>query len=237
MRIYLNRLIAVAIIGLLSGCPYFLEGQTATNTPVKQIAPNLFEIGSVQLDSKNKTVIIPSLVNLDEGQIEYLLVSKAGKLHESLLKTDAEPYHIQVAMLLLNARPTQQDSYFKNETEPIPGESVSIKLSWRQNGVEKIAPAEDLILNIIKKTQLKRGNWVFNGSRIIEGEFIAQRDRSIIAIKPDIDAIFNNPVSCKENENDWIVNTNIAPKINTPVNVIIELKQSKNQNVNKDRGK
>ncbi|MGC8830295.1 MAG: YdjY domain-containing protein [Verrucomicrobiia bacterium] len=211
--------------------PLHILSQTVTNNPVKQIAPNLYEIGSVRLDSKNKTLTIPATINMNEGQIEYLLVSIAGKLHESLLKTKAEPYHVQVAMLLLNSKPTPPDLYFKDSQNPIPGEPVSIILKWKTDSGEKTVAAEQLILNIIKKEPLKRGNWVFNGSRIIEGAFIAQRDRSIIAIKPDIDAIFNNTVSCKENENDWIVNTNFPLSVDMPVDVVIELKQSQPKGV------
>jgi len=206
--------------------PIRIYCQTQTNTPVKQIAPNLFEIGIVRLDSKTRTITIPTTVNMNEGQIEYLLVSTAGKLHESLLKTKAEPYHIQVAMLLLNAKPTPPHLYYKNMDKTIPGEPVSIQLKWKNGETEKTSPAEDFVFNIVKKEPLKNGDWIYNGSRIIEGTFIAQRDRSIIAIKSDIDAIFNNPISCKENENDWIVDTNFPMKVNTPVDLIIKLKSN-----------
>ncbi len=211
--------------------------QAPPGNPVKEIAPGIFEIGLVRLESKNRTITIPAVVNMSEGQVEYLLVSTAGKLHESLLKTEAEPYHVQVAMLLLNAKPTPQESYYKEQHRPIPGEPVSIKLRFKDDAGEKTVAAEDFILNIIKKEPLKRGEWVYNGSRIIEGTFIAQRDRSIISIKPDIDAIFNNPISCKENENDWIVNTNLTLKINSPVSVIIELKPVQKSDVKKNNEK
>ncbi|MGC8744238.1 MAG: YdjY domain-containing protein [Verrucomicrobiia bacterium] len=226
MRGINNMNFKVILTTVLTALTLPIFSQTVTNNPVKQIAPDLFEIGLVRLDSKNKTVTVPATVNMNEGQIEYLLVSTAGKLHESLLKTKAEPYHVQVAMLLLNSKPTPSDSYYKNAENPIPGEPVSIKLKWKTDSGEKTVAAEELIFNIIRKKTLIKGNWNFNGSRIIEGAFIAQRDRSIIAIKPDIDAIFNNPVSCKENENDWIVNTNFSLSVGMPVEVIIELKQS-----------
>jgi len=226
MRGINNMNFKVILTTVLTALTLPIFSQTVTNNPVKQIAPDLFEVGLVRLDSKNKTVTVPAIVNMNEGQIEYLLVSTDGKLHESLLKTKAEPYHVQVAMLLLNSKPTQADSYYKDAENPIPGEPVLIKLKWKTDSGEKTVAAEELIFNIIRKKTLIKGNWNFNGSRIIEGTFIAQRDRSIIAIKPDIDAIFNNPVSCKENENDWIVNTNFSLSVGMPVDVIIELKQS-----------
>jgi hypothetical protein len=69
------RLWIMLILSLFS--PVKVHSQTPTNTPVKQIAPNLFEIGIVRLDSKNRTITIPTTVNMNEGQIEYLLVSTA----------------------------------------------------------------------------------------------------------------------------------------------------------------
>lgn len=191
---------------------------------LKQIAPNLYEIGGVQIDSKNKIVSIPATVNITEGQIEYALVSTMGKLHESLLKTEVEPYHIHVAMLLLSVKGFDHSKYDINEKN-IGGDPLGIKLEWNENGKTSSAPLEDFIFHTPQKTTLKRGEWVYNGSRLIEGTFLAQRDRSIIAIKADIDALINNPISCKENENDWVVNTNkFHLKTNDAVKVIIQLK-------------
>lgn len=200
---------------------------------LKQIAPNIYEIGGLRIDSKNKTVVIPATVNISDGQIEYALVSTMGKLHESLLKTEVEPYHIHVAMLLLNIKGFDHTKYDINERN-IGGDPLTIKLEWDEKGNTKQEPLEDFIFNIPKKTPLKSSEWVYNGSRLIEGTFLAQRDRSIIAIKPDIDALINNPVSCKENENDWIVNTNkFHLKTNDAVKVIIELKSKSDSNTQK----
>ena len=198
--------------------------KTQENSPVKQIEPNIYEIGGVRINSKTKTVIIPATVNMAEGQIEYALVSTMGKLHESLLKTEVEPYHIHVAMLLLNIKGFDYTKYDINEKN-IGGDPLAIKLEWNENGKTKQEPLEDFIYNTRKNKPLKSSEWVYNGSRLIDGTFLAQRDRSVIAIKPDIDALINNPVSCKENENDWIVNTNTFHlNINDAVKVIIELK-------------
>lgn len=206
--------------------PYLIIAQDSS--ALKQIAPNIYEIGGLRIDSKNKTLIIPATVNITEGQIEYVLVSTMGKLHESLLKTEVEPYHVHVAMLLLDVKGFDHTKYDVNEKN-ISGDPLLIRLEWNENGSVKQMPIENFILNVPKKSPLKNGDWVYNGSRLIDGTFLAQRDRSIIAIKADIDALINHPVACKENENDWVVNTNkFHLKTNDTVKLVIELKSKSN---------
>src|SRR2546425_4242496 len=68
-----------------------------TNAPIKQIGPDVFQIGSVQFDKSKKTIRFPAKVNMSTGAVEYLLVHSTGKVHESVLKTDVEPYQIHLA--------------------------------------------------------------------------------------------------------------------------------------------
>ncbi|MGI8965419.1 MAG: hypothetical protein ACR2H1_04940 [Limisphaerales bacterium] len=75
---------------------------TLTNSPLKQIEPGIFEIGQVRLDKNKKSIQFPVHVNMNQGTIEYLLVTSSGKLHESLLRTEAEPRDIHLAVLLLS---------------------------------------------------------------------------------------------------------------------------------------
>ena len=70
---------------------------------------------------------------------------------------------------------------------------------------------------------MSRGNWVYNGSRIVEGTFLAQRDGSVVSIIRDPDALINNPRPGRENDEIWQVNTNLVPPLNTPVELLIQL--------------
>src|SRR5438093_26408 len=79
---------------------------SATDSPLKQIGPGLFEIGQVKFDKNAKTVSFPAAVNQTAGVIEYFLVTAEGKTHESLLRTAVRPHQLQLALLLLGARGT-----------------------------------------------------------------------------------------------------------------------------------
>jgi hypothetical protein len=72
-----------------------------TNAPVRALGKGAYEIGEVRLDETRRTVSFPAVVNLDEGLLEYALVSEGGKIHESLLVTRVEPYQIHLAATLL----------------------------------------------------------------------------------------------------------------------------------------
>ena len=81
-----------------------ISSAQSTNLPLKQIAPGIFQIGSVRLNAEQKTIQFPASVNMTNGLVEYLLVTGTGKLHESVLKTDVEPSQIHTAMLFIDAQ-------------------------------------------------------------------------------------------------------------------------------------
>jgi len=170
---------------------------------------------------------------MNDGLIEYLIVTTKGKTHESLLKTTVEPYHIQLAMLLLGAKgapltpeqakmpsvPFHVNSTAGATNPPIAGDPISIELAWN----EKSARAEDCVINLLTKTNAIPGPWTFNDSRVVKGTFIAQRDGSIAALIDDLDAMVNNPRPGHDNDQIWQVNSNSLPPLNTPVQVTFKL--------------
>ena len=91
-------------------------------------------MGQVRLDKNQRTVRFPAAVNQTNGAIEYLIVTSSGKTHESLLRTDAEPYHIQLAFLLLGAKGAGTNSFPENNSLPLPGEEVEIEGDDRRAG-------------------------------------------------------------------------------------------------------
>lgn len=222
-------------------------GMPSTNEPLRQISANVFQLGSVRLDKSLKTVQFPALMNLREGLIEYLLVNSRGKSYESLLRTETEPYYIHLAMLLIGAQGAPETPALLNAPSvpfhvnrppnatnvPPPlailGDPVTIELSWQTARGPKQFPAEDCIMNLATKTNASRGPWTYNGSRVLHGLFIAQRDGSIVAMIDDIDAMVNNPRPGHENDQIWQVNSALLPPTNTPVEVTFKLETPNNK--------
>jgi hypothetical protein len=174
---------------------------------VRQIDANSLQIGAVHLDVKERRLTIPASVNMVEGLIEYVLVSANGKLHESIFKTTAEPAHIQTAALLLLKAPTDSNSP--------PELRISVELA-----AGKTMAAEDLITNIMPDVKFRPGFWRYNGSRVVENIFIAQRDGSIVAIMADPDAIVESGRIPADDDDNWRPRKSELPPVGAPVKVI-----------------
>jgi hypothetical protein len=200
------------------------DGHAVTNSSLKKIDTGVFEIGNVRLDKNQRTIRFPAVVNMDQGAVEYLLVNESGKVHESVFRTQAEPYHIHLAILLVGAKESiSRAAGTATNAPPLAGDKVSISASWKTSGGESHCRGEDLVFNTQTKSPMSRGNWVYNGSRIVEGTFLAQRDGSVISIISDPDALVNNPRPGRENDEIWQVNTNAVPPVGTAVQITIKL--------------
>ncbi|MBI4323687.1 MAG: hypothetical protein HY674_00310 [Chloroflexi bacterium] len=202
-----------------------------TNAPLKEIEPGIFELGKVRLHKQQRSLSFPATLNMTQGLIEYALVSSTGKLHESLLQTEVEPYHIHLAALLLGVKCAGADSP-EPSARPAPapvvsGGKVSVWISWKRGGAEKRCRLESLILNLQTKSPMSPGAWIYSGSRVVDGTFLAQRDGSLITIIADPDALVNNPRPGRENDEIWEVNSAKAPPSGTAVNVTIRLAEEK----------
>jgi hypothetical protein len=198
-----------------------------TNSPIKDLGNGRFQLGKVILDKKARTVTIPTVVNMNSGLVEYFLVSNTGKLHESILRTEAEPYHIHVAMLLLGAKgATAADpADFYDPRKPIPGDKVSLEATWQAGEKKMRTTADELVNNTQSKQTMSKGPWIFNGSQVIDGSFVAQREGSIISIMADPYALINNPRKGREDDEIWFASTNALPPLSAPVDVIVRLQQ------------
>ncbi|MDB6057082.1 MAG: hypothetical protein JWO95_926 [Verrucomicrobiales bacterium] len=217
------------------------NGQTNSTPPLVEVSPGIFRIGLVQLDKNKKSVQFPAVLNMDHGLIEYLLVTTRGKTHESLLKTRAEPYHIHIAMLLLGAKgAAQSKELLKAPTgefhvnapgtatnrlaDLLKGDAVRIEiLGTNAQGATTTNAAEDWITDLQTRKSAARGTWNYNGSRVVDGIYMAQQQGSIVAVIDDVDAMVNNPRKGHENDLVWEVRSNSVPKVNEKVVVRLTL--------------
>ncbi len=195
-----------------------------TNLHPKFIGPGVLELGFVRLDQQRRSVTIPAFVNLREGVVEYFLVTSGGKTHESVLRTDAEPHHIHVAMLLLGARGAGTNELPADPAIGLPGDEVTIEIVWKRGAKERRVRAETLVLDRKRKSTMAKGDWTYTGSRFREDGFAAQADGSIISLITDVDALVNNPRPGREDDDRWLSKAKRLPELDEPVQVVITLK-------------
>ena len=216
-----------------------------TPMPMRVVGNGIFELANVTLDKRQRTVSFPAVLNLDHGPMEYFLVTGYGKVHESILRTDAFPYHIHIAMLLLDARdsrtvdnsapsspsqpgdpkdPNNHPSQVVNPSkEAVPGDRIQVEVTWKVDGREITRKAEELVYNQNKKRGLESGAWTYNGSEVFNGRFASQESGSIISLVTDTQALLNNNGDGHDNDRIWAVNTNSLPPFNTPLRVTFRL--------------
>ena len=206
-----------------------------TNMPLKVVGPGLFQLGNVTLNNKEHTVSFPATLNLNGGQMEYLLVTGYGKTHESILRTEAKPFDIHVAMLLLGAkgsatnwlsgdpRPANSGPLEDPSKTEVAGDPVGVDITWHVDGNRFHRRAEDLVFNEKTGSGMGEAKWVYNGSRVGEGFFAAQLGGSVISLITDVDALVNSEIEGHDNDDIWTVSTNNLPPPNVPLEVTFTL--------------
>ncbi len=190
---------------------------------IRRVTPHVFAIGAVSLDQEQRTVSFPVSINQRTGIVEYAVVTTAGKTHESVFRTVAQPVHIHIAMLLLGVKPASTNSFPADLSVPPPGEAVSLEVSWPAGNREVRHPLEEFIVTGNNQHPLPPGPWIYNGSYLARRNFMAQRDGSIVSVHIDPDALVNNPRSGRDHDDLHEVNSQILPPDGLPLEITLRL--------------
>ena len=98
-------LTCIACSSLLSEALPDEEPDEQKEALVKKISATIYQVGKVTLNKETREISMPAHTNITDPEtiIEYLLVHFNGeKIHESLLTTEADPTHINIAFKLLD---------------------------------------------------------------------------------------------------------------------------------------
>lgn len=198
-----------------------LPGGELRELPRAELVGSGVRIGGVLVDPVKREVTVPCELNMREGLLEYALVGETGKRYESLLMTRVEPYDIQVALLLLGLKGGRPLEAQGDPRKP-EGDPVRLWVQWQEGAEIKNVRIETLIRNSKLDKEMAETNWVFTGSRMREGAFMAQIERSLIAIFHDPAAIVDNPLQEGGDDTLWFVNTGRTPPVGTAVTLKIQ---------------
>lgn len=195
---------------------------------VEKVSPGIFKLGDIQINKTARSITFPAKINMGKGLLEYVIVRSGGKTHESLLRTDIQPYDLQLAFLLLGFEPTDNPLPTQGAPEKPKGEPVDIKIEYlKEDGkTGNIRPEEWMIKRIKDKAEdIGKLDWVFTGSLVINGQFLAQSDGSIVAVYHDPAAIVDNASVGGETDEIWFVKEGKVPPVGTQVTVTIKRKK------------
>lgn len=213
------------IWGGLQPPPGFAQVTPGTNQLV-QTGPTTFRLGRLELDRRQRTLRLPALVRLTNGVIEYALVTVEGKTHESLLVTEVAPTDIQVAALLLGTKPAAELGRTNSPIQIPRGARLRVDVEWGRDGAVRRTRLEDWIV-LQRKSEsnqafrLQRNRWMYSGSSIHQGLFLAQEEGSIISLIRDPVALVNNPGIDRDDDDLHFVASHKVPPKDTPVSLIL----------------
>lgn len=191
---------------------------------VEKVGENHYRIGEIELNAATREIRFPAVVNQDAGALEYVLVKETGKVHESLLRTDVPAGQLQVALKLLRFRAGWGrlfDHLHPPGKAPVRdaiGEEVELLVSWAE---KPAIPLRRAIHNRKTGKVMDDSPWVFTGSEVVEGEFQAEVEGSIVAIFRDALAMINTVDSDSLDDEVWFPIAGVLPPRESKVQVII----------------
>lgn len=196
---------------------------TVEKPPIKKLAENIYQIGNIIVDGEHKEISFDGWVNMSEGMVELLACAPGGKTHESVLVFDVEPFHFQIALLLMGLECSGGLKYQGDPATP-KGDPVDIFVTWTDpvNSKTVSVRGEDLVYDIQKKRAMKRTHWIFAGSRVIDGVFAAQAEKSLVTTYHDPNTILDNPLPTGADDTVYEANRAVVPPVGTKVKVTVK---------------
>lgn len=222
---------------LLVSATAIATGQPDAPPPVKpsveKIDATRFKIGDITFDSKTREIRFPAAINMTQDLLEFLIVHKNGKVHESLLKTEISPTHLNLAFTLLRYRPSPElyaaPTSAEDPTEKFPevpddvkkSARIRIEVEWQDGGRLRKVPINEWIQHTATGTAMPAGPWVYGGSEVIDGKFPPEATGDIAAIYRSQSALINYPGKDHGDDTVWFVFPKRVPPLDSPVTIII----------------
>ncbi len=207
---------------------------TPGKASVKSLGDHRYQIGDITFNGKTREIRFPATMNLEKGLLEYVLVTDEGKIHESLLSTKIRPAQLQIALKLCHYRDGVGDTFdalFPEDEKKGKagiadrGSSIRIAAEWteKSDGLEKPRRFQigELIRDLKTDSPMNEGQWIYTGSIIYEGTFIAEAEGTLIAVYIDNGSLINSFRSGSDDDERWMTNTKIAPKMGTPITLVL----------------
>ncbi|BBO87567.1 YdjY domain-containing protein [Desulfosarcina ovata] len=191
--------------------------------PIRKMGEGRLLIGNIVIDKHIPMITVRGEVNMDKGLVEYLACGYRGKLHESVLKIDAEPFYLNIALLLVGLEPGDRKLESQGEDSIPEGDPVEISVQWVDEAKKRhTRRAEDLIFNQQTGKSMQHTDWVYTGSKIVNGRFMAQIEHSIASTYHDPYALLDHRLPTGSDDRLYFVNEEIVPPKGTKVVMIIK---------------
>ena len=177
-------------------------------------------LGKITLHREAGELSFPAVLNLDAGVLEVLIATPIGRLHESLLRTEASAFHLQTLLYLIGLKngPRLPDA------EGRQGDRVNLDIEWqRADGTAVREPIEQWIWNDKTSATMQRIGWVFVGSKMGDGKFLADVEGNLALTYSVGSTVLDLPDATGDDDTVYVVNTKKKePAKDAAVRVIVK---------------
>lgn len=161
-------------------------------------------LGEIRLHRRERELSFPGAINQLAGALEVLISTPDGRLHEALLRTAARPLHLQTMLYLLGLRNGRR----LTGPEGRQGDIVDIDIEWKRATGEIVRePVESWILDQRTGKQAERCGWVFVGSAVADGVFLADATGNVAVTYSVSDTVLDTPDRGGEDDTLFVANS------------------------------
>lgn len=157
---------------------------------VETLPGGAVRVGQIQVDAETRSLSFPATMNLAEGVLEVIIATPRGRLHEALLRTEVSPMALQALLYAINLNngPRLKDSTARR------GDLVDMDLEFTAaDGRTVREPIEAWIRDTRTGKPKARSGWVFVGSTMRDGVFLAEEEGNICTNYSVGSTLFDNP--------------------------------------------
>ncbi len=191
-----------------------------------------FKKERIELDAKARTVTIPVVVNQPQDPIEYLLIHRRGKKHESMFITETKPSVLNAALLMvglskgLNAtfeekKPAPTLEEVQSGVDPVivtppKGKPYFMTVRWTTPEKQVVEHCiEDLLLELSTQKPVGKCEWIYLGGRMAQiykddpEVYVADLEGNLISVcymSPDNHLGTMSHEGARDDQNWWVTN-------------------------------
>jgi hypothetical protein len=181
----------------------------------------------IQVDLQKKQVRLECEAVVADAPLEFLVCLTGTKEYESLLRSQAKPSHLHLALLMIGVKPGKPVRFDERLNKMLPPEGARLKLTceFEREGKNVSLAACRLMRNEKSKQEMPPVPWVFSGSQFTQdGDYFADISGEIISVVNFPHTVLDVPMvrSDKNESLEWVPNPELAPARNTKVWLVIE---------------
>ena len=191
--------------------------------------PDASKMPFVTVDVKKKEIRVECEAVNANMPLEFFTCIAGTAEHEAVLRTQAKPSHIHLALLMLGQQPGEPVRFSKAADKWLAphGPPLQITCEWTDAKTNKVVryPAYRMMRGVKNKKEMPPMTWIFAGSRVMEdGKYAADTTGYLVSVVNfDLTVIDIPELASNNNESlEWEVNPDVCPPKGTKVYMVIE---------------